>query len=238
MFHPQGPTLGELVRQALTSTEHGYDLLAPKFDYTPFRTPDEVLHATLAHIAPGSVEAALDLCCGTGAAMRVLRPLCRQRLVGVDFSQGMLEVARQRLADAPGQAEIRLVRSDVLDMPFREEFDLATCFGALGHVVPADQPRFARRIYRALRPGGRFVFPTAWYPGLAELRFWLAALFDLAMRVRNLLLSPPFIMYYLNFLLPEAKRLLERQGFDVEVREGVYGGRYRRLVLVIATRPG
>ena len=40
MFHAKGPTFWELAVQALSSTEHGYDLLAPKFDYTPFRTPD------------------------------------------------------------------------------------------------------------------------------------------------------------------------------------------------------
>ena len=43
MFDPEGPTLFELARQALSSTEHGYDLLAPKFDVTPFRTPDAIL---------------------------------------------------------------------------------------------------------------------------------------------------------------------------------------------------
>ena len=43
MFHPQGPTFLELARQALSSTERGYDLLASKFDYTPFRTPNEII---------------------------------------------------------------------------------------------------------------------------------------------------------------------------------------------------
>ncbi len=43
MFHPKGPTFLELTRQCLSSTEHGYDLLADKFDYTPYRTPEEVL---------------------------------------------------------------------------------------------------------------------------------------------------------------------------------------------------
>jgi len=31
--------------QALSSVEGGYDLLAPKFDHTPFRTPDGMLDA-------------------------------------------------------------------------------------------------------------------------------------------------------------------------------------------------
>jgi hypothetical protein len=39
MFSPQGPSLRELAMQALSSVEGGYDLLAPKFDHTPFRTP-------------------------------------------------------------------------------------------------------------------------------------------------------------------------------------------------------
>ena len=62
MFHPQGPTLFELARQALSSTDRGYDLLASKFDYTPFRTPNEIL----ASVAPligseASVDRALDV---------------------------------------------------------------------------------------------------------------------------------------------------------------------------------
>jgi SAM-dependent methyltransferase len=95
MFGPRGPTLGELARQALSSTRHGYDLLAPKFDATPFRTPDWLLDAVAPRLgAPHSVARAVDLCCGTGAGLRILRPLCRELLVGVDFSLGMLAGAR------------------------------------------------------------------------------------------------------------------------------------------------
>src|SRR5437763_10148780 len=97
MFHAKGPTFWELAVQALSSTEHGYDLLAPKFDYTPFRTPDAVLARVGEHLAPlGPFTSGLDVCCGTGAAMRMLRPLCRERVVGLDISAGMLGVARQR----------------------------------------------------------------------------------------------------------------------------------------------
>src|SRR5438445_1940611 len=103
MFHPNGPTFFELAEQALSSTEKGYDLLAPKFDYTPFRTPDWILESVGSQLTSlGSFGLGLDVCCGTGAAMRMLRPLCRDRVVGLDFSQGMLAVARQRTADAPG----------------------------------------------------------------------------------------------------------------------------------------
>src|SRR6202050_5344289 len=101
MFHPNGPTLVELAVQALSSTEKGYDLLAPKFDYTPFRTPQDVLDAVSAQLRPlAPFDSGLDLCCGTGAGMEVLRPLCTNRVVGVDRSRGMLEVCRQRTAGA------------------------------------------------------------------------------------------------------------------------------------------
>ena len=78
MFSPEGPSVRELVRQALSSVEDGYDLLAPKFDHTPFRTPDAVLDATADALRPlRPFGRGLDVCCGTGAGMRVLESLCQ-----------------------------------------------------------------------------------------------------------------------------------------------------------------
>src|SRR5438270_588909 len=103
MFHPQGPTLWELAVQALSSTERGYDLLAPKFEFTPFRTPDDILAKVAEHLQTlGAFDSALDVCCGTGAGLRFLRPFCRQRAVGLDVSAGMLAEARRLTVDAPG----------------------------------------------------------------------------------------------------------------------------------------
>jgi SAM-dependent methyltransferase len=111
MFTPQGPTLRELAVQALSSIERGYDLLAPKFDHTPFRTPDAILDAVGRALAPmGPFTAGLDLCCGTGAGMEVLRELCRESVTGVDISTGMLTVGRERLGTggSPSPAVARL----------------------------------------------------------------------------------------------------------------------------------
>src|SRR5262245_27933702 len=118
MFHPNGPTFFELAEQALSSTERGYDLLAPKFDYTPFRTPQPILDAVADQLRGlGPFGSGLDICCGTGAGMAMLRPLCRERVVGLDFSRGMLEVCRRDTAGAPGAAELHSVRGDALAMP-------------------------------------------------------------------------------------------------------------------------
>jgi ubiquinone/menaquinone biosynthesis C-methylase UbiE len=237
VFHPEGPTFLELMRQALASTEHGYDLIAPKFDHTPFRTPEPVLVAMAKCIGePRSVRSALDVCCGTGAAMGHLRALCTERVVGVDFSAGMLDEARRRVADAPGEATVELIRGDALELPFESEMDVITCVGAFGHVVAADEDRFVAGIVRALRPGGRFVFATGRAPSVRDAWFWMAHGFNAVMRVRNAVLRPQFIMYYLTFLWPEVRALLERHGLEVEVHERLCPPPYDRVLIVSARR--
>jgi ubiquinone/menaquinone biosynthesis C-methylase UbiE len=237
MFHPQGPTLWELTVQALSSTERGYDLLAPKFDYTPFRTPDEVLETMAAYLRPvAPFQQALDICCGTGAAMRVLRPLVSGRVVGLDISAGMLAEARRRTADAAGTASLEFVRGDALNMPFADTFDLAVCFGAFGHILQQDQPRFVAEVARALRPGGRFVFVSAYMPPLWSPHYWWRRIFNGVMHVRNCLKSPPFIMYYLTFLLPGVMHLLEAHGFTVELTDVRFNRPFQSMRLVVATK--
>jgi ubiquinone/menaquinone biosynthesis C-methylase UbiE len=253
MFHPAGPTFWELARQCLSSTEHGYDLLAPKFDFTPFRTPDEVLDGMAKFLGlPQSIDAALDVCCGTGAAIRILRPLVklsndpshgqrhggrfRQGVTGIDFSRGMLEVARRNFPNQPGLASVEFVHGNVLEMDFREQFDLALTAGSLGHILPQDEPRFVERIAAALKPGGRFVFLTTEMPPPWSPAYWLSRGFNTAMHVRNAVKQPPFIMFYLTFLLPHAQRLLENGGFDVTIHNNAFTGRFRPLQVVVGTK--
>ncbi len=175
----------ELARQALSSVEGGYDLLAPKFDHTPFRTPDGILDATVGVLRPlGPFGRGLDVCCGTGAGMQVLRSVCQGRITGVDFSAGMLAQARRAHPDDSW------VRADVRALPFAGAFDLAVSFGALGHFLPAERPALFAGVYRALRPGGVFAFPVAAPQPVTSRGYWALLGFDLAMRVRNAVWPP------------------------------------------------
>jgi SAM-dependent methyltransferase len=176
------------------------------------------------------------VCCGTGVALQFLRPLCSERLVGIDFSSGMIAEARRKLDSSPRPPVLELMESDALGMSFCEEFDAVTCFGALGHILPADQRLFVRRIRDALRPGGRFVFVTGPPPPLFSPVSIVLRSFNAVMKLRNLLLRPPFVMYYLTFLLPQARRLLEEEGFAVTVQHGALAAPYQRYAIVVATR--
>ena len=210
MFSPEGPSVRELVRQALSSVEGGYDLLAPKFDHTPFRTPDAVLDVAAGALRPiGPFGPGLDVCCGTGAGVRVLKSLCRGRIVGVDFSTGMLTQARRTHPDATW------VRADGRALPFAGAFDLAVSFGALGHFLPAERPALFAGVYRALRPGGVFAFPVYAPQPITSGWYWALLGFDLVMRVRNAIWRPPFVMYYGTCPLHAVSNDLTASGFTV-----------------------
>ncbi|MDL4813728.1 class I SAM-dependent DNA methyltransferase [Actinomadura opuntiae] len=237
MFSPQGPSLRELAVQALSSVEHGYDLLAPKFDRTPFRTPDTLLDATADALRPlGPFGDGLDVCCGTGAGMRVLGPLCRGRATGVDFSAGMLAQARASHPDADW------VRADVRALPFTEAFDLAVTFGALGHFLPGERPALFAGVHRALRPGGVFAFPIGGPPPIASVWYWALLGFDAAMRVRNAVWRPPFVMYYRTCPLQAVRDDLTAAGFTVTTPPMPGLGHRKdggpRARLVLARKPG
>jgi SAM-dependent methyltransferase len=233
MFSPQGPSVRELAMQALASVEVGYDLLAPKFDGTPFRTPGGVLDATAGALRPlGPFGSGLDVCTGTGAGMQVLESVCRGPITGVDFSAGMLAQARSAYPDASW------VRADVRALPFAGDFDLAVSFGALGHFLPAERPALFAGVRRALRPGGVFAFPIVAPPPVTSRGYWALLGFDLAMRVRNAVWRPPFVMYYRTCPLHAVRDDLTASGFAVTTVPLTALGRGQdgspRCVLVLA----
>jgi ubiquinone/menaquinone biosynthesis C-methylase UbiE len=239
VFSPQGPSWHELTMQALSSVEGGYDRLAPKFDHTPFRTSGRILDATAAALRPfGPFESGLDVCCGTGAGLRVLTSAGQGQgqVAGVDFSTGML--ARARAAHPAAE----LIRADARALPFTGAFDLAVSFGALGHFLPAERPALFAGVYRALRPGGLFAVPVVSPPPVGSRWYWALLGFDLAMRARNAVWRPPFVMYYRTCPLPALRADLTAAGFAVTTVPLTALGQREdgspRARLVLARKPG
>ncbi len=111
----------------------------------------------LAGLSPG--ERALDVATGTGdlAFALATRVAPAGEVVGVDFSERMLALARAKTtARAPDGVAIRFERANALALPYRDgEFDAATVgFGARNF---SDLERGLGELARVVRPGGRVV---------------------------------------------------------------------------------
>jgi demethylmenaquinone methyltransferase / 2-methoxy-6-polyprenyl-1,4-benzoquinol methylase len=97
-------------------------------------------------VRPG--DRVLDACCGTGDLAVAARAAGAGEVVGLDFSEPMLERARRK---AP---ELEFVRGDVLALPFDDgSFDAAVVGFGIRNVE--DLAGGLRELRRVLRPGGR-----------------------------------------------------------------------------------
>jgi SAM-dependent methyltransferase len=100
----------------------------------------------------------LDVGCGPGWLSEFLAR-CGYAVTGVDVSEDMVEIARERIAaiDAPiGQGVEPLAEfhaMPVLDVPWRDRFDAAILYDAMHHFH--DEIETLRVIRQTLAPGGR-----------------------------------------------------------------------------------
>src|SRR5262245_24848655 len=111
----------------------------------------------LADIQPG--ECALDLCSGTGdVAFAIARK--GAEVIGLDFSEPMLAVARQRLDVERVKFEVggkvKFLRGDAQHIPFPDKsFDVVTISYGLRNL--ADWECGLREMLRVAKPGGRLL---------------------------------------------------------------------------------
>ena len=132
--------------------------------------------ADRAELDPG--DSALDVCCGTGDLAVELRRRVGPsgRVVGCDFSEAMLELARDKV-DGLGLSDVEFEWADALDLPYGDEsFDAATVGFGVRNL--ADLPRGIGELTRVLRPGGRLVILEITRPRRAPLSHFHALWFD------------------------------------------------------------
>lgn len=93
----------------------------------------------------------LDLCTGTGDIAGLLHELYPSaQIIGVDFSQNMLEIARKK------HPSLDFRHGDASELPFEDvEFDL--CVISFGLRNTEDLRKVLGEIYRVLKTGGTFV---------------------------------------------------------------------------------
>ena len=133
--------------------------------------------ADLAELSPGG--RALDVATGTGdlALELATRVGADGEVVGVDFSERMLELARAKAAASPGGAIVRFESGNALALEYPDdEFDAATVgFGARNF---SDLGRGLSEMARAVRPGGRVVVLEITTPRRPPLSTFFDVWFD------------------------------------------------------------
>lgn len=164
-------------------------------------------------------DSALDVCCGTGdLALELVRKVGSVGSVtGCDFSEPMLELAREKAERAGAQA--RFDWADALDLPYGDgSFDAVTIgFGARNL---ADLDRGLAEMARVLHPGGRLVILEITQPQRQPLAGFYSLWFDRLVPVLGALAGDRDAYSYLprsvrSFPLPpQLAARMDRAGFD------------------------
>lgn len=135
--------------------------------------------ADLAALKPG--DRALDVATGTGdLALELARRVTPGGSVtGADFSEAMLELAREKSAAAnlASEVEVRFEAANALSLPYGDdEFAAATvAFGARNF---SDLEQGLREMTRVVRPGGQVVVLEITTPTRRPLSTFLEVWFD------------------------------------------------------------
>jgi demethylmenaquinone methyltransferase / 2-methoxy-6-polyprenyl-1,4-benzoquinol methylase len=137
----------------------------------------------LAELEPG--DRALDVATGTGDLAFELghRLAPGGAVIGVDFSEAMLELAREkaarraRVTSSPVEVSVEFAHANAMALPFGDdEFDAATVgFGARNF---ADLERGLAEMTRVVKPGGRVVVLEITTPSTPPLSTFFDVWFD------------------------------------------------------------
>ena len=121
---------------------------------------------------------ALDVACGTGdlALELAARVGPGGMVIGTDFSERMLDMARQK-ASAAGSGAVRFEYANALSLPYDDDtFDAATvAFGARNF---SDLERGLKEMARVVKPGGRVVVLEITTPMRPPLSWFFELWFD------------------------------------------------------------
>ncbi len=113
----------------------------------------------------------LEIGCGAGQLLRVMRRGGYERYLGVDISQNAIAAAKAALGDA----QTHFIAGDAATMELEGQFDVIIINEALNYFVGPGE--FVRRLHAHLLPGGVLIISMAQCDlrdGLSKLAIWRA----------------------------------------------------------------
>src|SRR5215471_2942412 len=152
-FYVPGDLRAARVKDLFTRIAPRYDLIN---DLQSFGLHRYWKHRIVNLARPSGTDKALDLCCGTGD-LAFLMAQHGARVLGLDFSDRMLEVALNRNQRARrSDAAPHFVQGDALQLPFPDKsFDIITIAYGLRNL--ADIKAGLGEMRRVMKPGGRLL---------------------------------------------------------------------------------
>ncbi|AJY77173.1 demethylmenaquinone methyltransferase [Paenibacillus beijingensis] len=138
-----------------------FEKIAPKYDLMndllSFRRHQAWRKFTMKQMNVQSGATAIDLCCGTcDWTIAIAQASGTGRVVGLDFSQSMLDVGADKLKQLGLERRVELIRGNAMQLPFEDNtFDYATIGFGLRNVP--DLMQVLREMQRVVKPGGQVV---------------------------------------------------------------------------------
>lgn len=178
-----------------------YDRIAEQYKRAklqPWRTHIE-RYTLLRLLGDVRGKSVIDLACGEGYYTRELRRQGAARVVGVDLSHGMIELAEVEEAREPLGIEYLVENVETLQLA--EQYDVVFAAYLLNYAHTAEElTQMCRSVARLLKPGGRFLTVNN-NPAEPPANFAIGRAYGYSKRIEGELIEGAPVIW--QFFLPE-----------------------------------
>lgn len=216
----------ENIGSLFDSISYRYD----RFNHTASMGIDRLWRRRAVRSLP-DCQLVLDVAAGTAdLCIETIRQGKSQKVVGVDISEGMLDVGREKVLRKGLSDKIELRLADCASLPFDDNtFDAVTCGYGVRNFAELD--RSLTEIFRVLKSGGQLRILEFTYPTNKLVRFFYDFYFTrIVPRIgKKLTDNGEAYIYFMNSVKSFAKgrdfiAILEKNGFsDTSFKSQTFG---------------